>query len=179
MNHRGSKIQDEWIEAHSQFLKEFIPTELAMELNQIQGQKTELIRAKNKQAVLAISALEDELNQPISVSSSHDVNSMLEIRGVVAEDCIDAVCITARVRGDNSKVLSETTHAVVDRKFEGDIPGLTESTETIDFFAQALNGVIHGNVKRLAVLNDAKLSGPGTLKPYATKNGYFSLSPRI
>lgn len=173
------KIQDEWIEAHSRFLKEFVPTELAMELNQIQGQKTELIRAQNRHAVLAISALEGELNRPISVFSSSDVNSKLEILGMVTEDCIDAVSITARVRGDNTKVLSETTHAVVDRKFEGVIPGLTESTETIDFFVQALNGALRGNVKRLAVLDDAKLSGPGTLKPYATKNGYFSLSPRI
>ena len=92
----SEKIQNEWMDAHSTLVNEFIAEETARDLNDILHGKTEFIRSQNKQGILGIIAVEEQLEQAVSIDGAHYENGELQISGTLNSHGIDSIRISAK-----------------------------------------------------------------------------------
>lgn len=170
----SEKVQDQWLEAHSNFLEEFMPVELSGRMSAIHHRKTEAIRRKDKTAVLATNVLEAMLTQPATVTSAAVTDGCLKIAGMVAAPGIDTISLSVEARGKRDKILAGIVLPVKDGMFVGDMSGLVGGEVTLDFFAQTSVGELPGPNRRL-VAEDSGFATNGLFEPYRTKNGYLSV----
>ena len=92
------------MDAHSNFVNEFITDESARNLSDIRHGKTEFIRNQDKHGVLGIIAVQEQLEQRVVIDSAHYVNGELQISGTLHSSGIDSICISARNRGGGPSV---------------------------------------------------------------------------
>lgn len=170
----SEKVQDQWLEAHSNFLSEFMSVELSERMSTIHLRKTEAIRRKDKTAVFETNALEAMLTQPATVTNATVIDGSLWITGKVEAPGIDAISLSVEARGKRDKILAGIVLPVKDGIFVGDMSGLVGGEDILDFFAQTSVGEFPGPNRRLAA-QDGGFATDGPFEPYRTKNGYLSV----
>ncbi|GAA1497666.1 hypothetical protein GCM10009628_26700 [Paeniglutamicibacter kerguelensis] len=173
----SEEVQNKWMDAHSNFVNEFITDESARNLSDIRHGKTEFIRNQDKHGVLGIIAVQEQLEQRVVIDSAHYVNGELQISGTLHSSGIDSICISARNRGGGPSVLAEATLSARNGKFDGTLSGIPEGEEIIDFFLKPAAGAIQGSARRAPSGTSPAFSTNGSLTPYRTKYGNFSLQP--
>ncbi|MFF5790478.1 glycosyltransferase family 2 protein [Paeniglutamicibacter sp. NPDC012692] len=173
----SEKVQNEWMDAHSKFVNEFIEDESTRNFGDIRHDKTECIRRNDRQGVLAIIAVEEELEKGISIDSAHYENGELQISGTLHSPIIDSIRIFAENRGRGPEILTEATLIARNGKFDGTLSGIPEGDAIVDFLVKPAAGENTGRPRRAASGANPTFSTNGKLRPYSTKHGNFSLQP--
>ena len=176
-NRYSEKVQNKWVDAHSNFLNNFIPNEAARNLSDILYRKTEFIRNQDKQGVLCSTAVEEQLSQRVSIESAHYANGELKISGTLLSSSIDSVCVFAKYRGEGQLILAEVAICARNGVFDGTLSGIPESAAIIDIFLKPATEAIEGSPRRAQSGESPAFSTNGKLTPYSTKHGNLSLQP--
>ncbi|PQZ92268.1 hypothetical protein CQ018_12245 [Arthrobacter sp. MYb227] len=170
--------QDQWISAHSLFLKAFLPVQATEELHDLHRRKTELIRAQQKAELLELCDTEEEFALPIQVNTCVDNGKAVELEGLIVASKVSAVRIVVRPRRDQATTFVDLLCPVLDGRFSANFDLSSQEGKIMDFLVGACLEDVEGQLRRLEVSPDSMLKGTGRREPYVTANGYLSVRPR-